>query len=59
MLRYFGFEPSGDVVVLSLDGAGPVLAAEQDLGRMLSTSGSYLMAPIDDDDRDRDARGGE
>lgn len=49
VLRYFGFEPGGDVVVLSLDGAGPVLAAEQNLGRMLSTSGSYLMAPTDDD----------
>lgn len=49
VLRYFGFEPNGDVVVASLDGAGPVLAAEQNLGRLLSGSGPYLMASIDDD----------
>ena len=39
VLRYFGFEPNGDVVVVSLDGAGPVLAA----------SGPYLMAPVDEE----------
>lgn len=49
VLRYFGFEPGGDVVVVALDGAGPILAAEQDLGRLLASSGSYLMCPIDDD----------
>lgn len=49
VIRYFGFEPNGDVVVASLGGAGPVLAAEQDLGRLLSNSGPYLMAAIGDD----------
>lgn len=49
VLRYFGFEPDGDVLVVSLDDAGPVLAAEQDLGRALAASGPYLMAPIDDE----------
>jgi purine catabolism regulator len=49
VLRYFGFDPNGDVVVVSLDGAGPVLAAEQDLGRVLAASGPYLMAQIDEE----------
>jgi purine catabolism regulator len=49
VLRYFGFEPNGDVVVASFDGAGPVLAAEQNLGRQLSASGPYLMAVVGDD----------
>jgi purine catabolism regulator len=49
VLRYFGFEPNSDVVVVSLSGAGPRLAAEESLGRLLSTSGPYLMTPIDDD----------
>ena len=44
-----GSNPNGDVVVVSLDGAGPVLAAEQDLGRVLVASGPYLMAPIDEE----------
>jgi PucR family transcriptional regulator, purine catabolism regulatory protein len=32
--------------VVSLGGTGPILAAEQDLGRVLAGSGPYLMAPI-------------
>lgn len=42
VLRYFGFEPDGDIVVASFTGAGPVLAAEHVLGRVLT---SFLMAP--------------
>ncbi|WP_273732614.1 PucR family transcriptional regulator [Mycolicibacterium septicum] len=42
VLRYFGFEPDGDVVVASFTGAGPVLAAEHVLDRVLT---SFLMAP--------------
>lgn len=42
VLRYFGFEPDSDVVVASFTGAGPVLAAEHVLGRVLT---SFLMAP--------------
>lgn len=49
VLRYFGFEPNSEVVVASLSGAGPRLAAEESLGRLLATSGPYLMAPVDDD----------
>ena len=45
MLRYFGFDPQGDVVVVVLTGAGPALAAEQVLGRLLAT-GPYLMTPV-------------
>ncbi|MFV8165773.1 PucR family transcriptional regulator [Mycobacterium sp. 134] len=42
VLRYFGFEPDGDVVVASFTGAGPVLAAEHVVGHVLT---SFLMAP--------------
>jgi purine catabolism regulator len=34
------------VVVVVLTGAGPALAAEQGLGRLLATAGSYLMTPV-------------
>ncbi|MHC9293276.1 PucR family transcriptional regulator [Mycobacterium sp. LTG2003] len=46
VLRYFGFEPDSDVVVVVFDSVGPVLAAEQALGRLLNT---FLMAPIGDE----------
>ena len=46
VLRYFGFEPDGDIVVASFTGAGPVLAAEHVLGRVLA---SFLMAPMGDE----------
>ncbi len=46
VLRYFGFEPDGDVVVASFTGTGPVLAAEHVLGRVLTT---FLMAPTGDE----------
>lgn len=42
VLRYFGFEPDSDVVAASFTGAGPLLAAEHVLGRVLTT---FLMAP--------------
>ncbi|CAN3128026.1 hypothetical protein ACNUDN_01794 [Mycobacterium sp. smrl_JER01] len=43
VLRYFGLEPGGDVVVVVLNGSGPVLAAEQRLGRTLTETGPFLM----------------
>ena len=49
LLRFFGFEPDGDVVVVVLSGAGPVCAAEQNLGRLLSAAGAYLLAPRGDE----------
>ncbi|WP_416276337.1 PucR family transcriptional regulator [Mycolicibacterium sp. J2] len=49
VLRYFGFEPAGDVVVLLLTGVGPVLAAERDAGRLLAGVGPYLLASDDQD----------
>ena len=49
VLRYFGLDPHGDVVVALLRGMGPVLAAEQELGRLLSPTGPYLLTPIDDE----------
>ncbi|WP_137149558.1 PucR family transcriptional regulator [Mycolicibacterium sp. CR10] len=48
VLRYFGFEPDGDVVVVVVSGVGPVFTAEQNLGQTLSTAGAYLMAPRGD-----------
>jgi PucR family transcriptional regulator, purine catabolism regulatory protein len=49
MLRYFGFDPRDEVVVVVLTGAGPTLAAEQILDRLLATAGSYLMTPVGDE----------
>lgn len=46
VLRYFGFEPDSDVVVVVFNNVGPVLAAEQVLGRLLNT---FLMTPIGDE----------
>ncbi|MGV0741718.1 PucR family transcriptional regulator [Mycolicibacterium sp. XJ870] len=46
VLRYFGFEPESEVVVVVFNNVGPVLAAEQAIGRLLST---FLMAPIGDE----------
>ncbi|MGA5542320.1 PucR family transcriptional regulator [Mycobacterium sp. NPDC051198] len=46
VLRYFGFEPDGDIVVASFTGAGPLLAAQHVLGRVLT---SFLMAPMGDE----------
>ncbi len=49
LLRYLGFEPNGEVVVALLHGTGPVMAAEQVLGRFLTTTGAYLMAAMGDE----------
>ena len=49
MLRYFDFDPQGEVVVVVLTGAGPTLAAEQALDRLLATAGPYLMTPVGDE----------
>lgn len=49
MLRYFGFDPRAEVVVVVLTGAGPTLAAEQILGRLLATAGPYLMTSVGDE----------
>ena len=49
MLRYFDFDPQGEVVVVVLTGAGPTLAAEQVLDRLLATAGPYLMTPVADE----------
>ncbi|MEN4474979.1 PucR family transcriptional regulator [Mycolicibacterium cosmeticum] len=49
VLRYFGFDPAGDVVVLLLTGVGPVLAAEHHTGRLLAGVGPYLLAADDQD----------
>lgn len=46
VLRYFGFEPDSEVIVVVFNSVGPVLEAEQALGRLLST---FLMAPIGDE----------
>ncbi|BBX71319.1 PucR family transcriptional regulator [Mycolicibacterium psychrotolerans] len=46
VLRYFGFEPHADVVVALLHDVGPMLTAEQDLGRLLAAAGPYLMTPV-------------
>ncbi|UXA09783.1 PucR family transcriptional regulator ligand-binding domain-containing protein [Mycobacterium sp. SMC-8] len=43
VLRYFGFDPADEVTVVVLDGVGPVLAAEDSLGRSLAGTGPYLM----------------
>ncbi len=43
VLRYFGFDPGAEVVVLVLRGVGPVLTAEHDVGRLLAAGGPYLM----------------
>ncbi|KGI67467.1 PucR family transcriptional regulator [Mycolicibacterium rufum] len=49
VLRYFGFEPHADVVAVMLLDVGPMLAAEQELGRLLAATGPYLMAPLGDE----------
>ena len=46
VLRYFGFEADVEVVVATFTGAGPLLAAEHVLGRVLN---SFLMAPMGDE----------
>ena len=46
MLRYFGFDPRDEVVVVVLTGAGPTLAAEQVLDRLLASAGPYLMTTL-------------
>lgn len=48
VLRYFGFEPDDQVVVVVVNDVGPVFAAEQNLGRLLAAAGAYLMAPRGD-----------
>ncbi len=47
LLRYFGFVPDGDVVVVVLQHMGPVLAAEEAVGRRLADAGPYLMTTAD------------
>lgn len=49
VLRYFGFDPAAEVVVLVLTGVGPVLAAEHHAGRLLADAGPYLLASDDQD----------
>lgn len=49
VLRYFGFDPDGDVVVVVLTDVGPVLAAEHEADRILRGSAPYLMASTDDE----------
>ncbi|PRC41526.1 PucR family transcriptional regulator [Mycobacterium sp. ITM-2017-0098] len=46
VLRYFGFDPADDVVVVVLRGTGPVLAAEEQLSLVLAESGPYLMTAV-------------
>ncbi len=46
MVRFFGFQPHDEVVVVLLTDVGPMLAAQQDWGRRLAPSGPYLMAPL-------------
>lgn len=46
VLRYFGFEPDDDIVVAAFTGAGPLLAAQHVLARVLT---SFLMAPMGDE----------
>lgn len=43
LLRYFGFVPDGDVVVIVLQHIGPVLTAEEAVGRPLADAGPYLL----------------
>ena len=49
MLRYFGFDPRDEVVVVVLSSAGPTLAAEQVLDRLLASAGPYLMTTVSDE----------
>ena len=55
VLRYFGFDPDADAVVLVLTGVGPVLAAERQANDILSAgfvevgSPPYLMTSTDDE----------
>ncbi|NTY60457.1 PucR family transcriptional regulator [Mycolicibacterium sphagni] len=49
VLRYFGFDPAGEIVVLLLTGVGPVLAAEHHVGRLVAHVGPYLMASQGED----------
>jgi PucR family transcriptional regulator, purine catabolism regulatory protein len=46
VLRYFGFAPHDEVVVVLLNDVGPMLAAQQDWARRLSAAGPYLMAHL-------------
>ena len=48
VLRYFGFDPTAEVTVAVLAGTGPVLTAQQRVGRLFG-AGPYLMAPDGDD----------
>ncbi|PJK21264.1 PucR family transcriptional regulator [Mycolicibacterium goodii] len=49
VLRYLGFQPDDEVVVLLLTGFAPLLTAQDDLGQRLSPAGSYLMASTGDE----------
>jgi len=50
VLRYFGFDPDGDVVVVVLTNVGALLPAEAHVTDMLGGGDvPYLMCPIDDE----------
>lgn len=50
VLRYFGFEPDAEVVAVALTGAGPALAAEARIQRMLHRGGApFLMCSSRED----------
>lgn len=50
VLRYFGFEPDGEVVTVALGGVGPILAAEAHIQQNLHRGGSpFLMASSRED----------
>ncbi|MCG7592589.1 PucR family transcriptional regulator [Mycobacterium sp. PSTR-4-N] len=46
VLRYFGFAPHDEVVVVLLTEVGPMLAAQQEWGRRLAAAGPYLMVHL-------------
>ncbi|AWT57483.1 PucR family transcriptional regulator [Mycolicibacterium smegmatis] len=49
VLRYLGFQPDDEVVVLLLTGFTPLLTAQDDLGQRLAPAGSYLMTSTGDE----------
>ena len=50
VLRYFGFDPDAELVVLTLTDAGPMLAAEEQTRRLLDETGlPYLLCGDGDD----------
>jgi purine catabolism regulator len=49
VLRYLGFQPDDEVVVLLLTGFAPLLTAQDDLAQRLAPAGSYLMTSTGDE----------